>query len=170
MICAPAAGKLVGEQVATWDALADEQRIRELIRIARENRLAELTVEENGVTITVHITPPAQPVVVTAGCEAPHAVAEPPPREREAEQEEGTYEVKSPMAGVFYRAPSPESPPFVEVGSHVEAGDTIGLVEAMKVFNEIKAEVAGEVIALLVNNEDVVSAGQPLVRIRLAKQ
>lgn len=69
----------------------------------------------------------------------------------------------SPLPGTFYRRPSPEEPPFKEVGDDVAVGDVIGLIEVMKVFKEIKAEQAGKITDFLVDNEDAVMAGQPLV-------
>ena len=71
--------------------------------------------------------------------------------------------VTAPVVGVFYRAPEPGAPPFVEVGSHVDEGTTIGLVEVMKMFNSVTAPVHGEVVELLVDNEDFVEFGQPLI-------
>lgn len=71
--------------------------------------------------------------------------------------------VDSPLAGTFYGSPSPGADPFVQVGSQVAAGDPIGLVEAMKVFNEITSDHAGEVVAILVENGDTIAAGQPLI-------
>jgi len=72
-------------------------------------------------------------------------------------------QILSPLPGTFYRKPAPDQPPFKDVGDAVAPGDVIGLVEVMKSFNEIKADVAGKVTAFLVENEDAVMAGQPLV-------
>ena len=79
----------------------------------------------------------------------------------ETDEPEGEV-VKSPMVGTFYRAPSPESDPFVEVGSTVKAGDTLCIVEAMKLLNEIEADFAGTVKAILVENGQPVEYGEPL--------
>ena len=73
----------------------------------------------------------------------------------------------SPMVGVFYRSPMPDAPEFVAVGDAVAAGDIVGLVEAMKIFNEVATEVGGEVVELCAGNEEFVKLGQPLVRIRV---
>ena len=70
--------------------------------------------------------------------------------------------VKSPIVGTFYRAPSPESPPYVEVGSHVKKGDTLCIIEAMKIMNEIEADTEGKVVKILVENGQPVEFGQPL--------
>ncbi|MFH1726009.1 MAG: acetyl-CoA carboxylase biotin carboxyl carrier protein [Elusimicrobiota bacterium] len=74
----------------------------------------------------------------------------------------GALVIKSPMMGVFYRASSPSSPPFVKEGAAVEPGDLIGLIEAMKVFNDVKAEVAGTVTRILIENGKAVKAGQDM--------
>lgn len=74
--------------------------------------------------------------------------------------------VSAPVVGVFYAAPEPGAPPFVEVGSRVEAGATMGLVEVMKMFNSVTADVAGEVVEVLVGNDEFVEFGQPLFLVR----
>jgi acetyl-CoA carboxylase biotin carboxyl carrier protein len=73
--------------------------------------------------------------------------------------------VKSPMVGTFYRAPSPSSPPFVEVGTHVKAGDVVCIVEAMKMMNQIEADHAGVVEAIMVEDGEPVEFDQPLISI-----
>ncbi|MCX7598187.1 MAG: acetyl-CoA carboxylase [Armatimonadetes bacterium] len=75
----------------------------------------------------------------------------------------------APMMGTFYRGPSPESPPYVEEGGHVERGDVVGLIEAMKVFNEIEAPVSGQVLKILVHNGESVQADQRLMLIRVGR-
>ncbi|MGI9498519.1 MAG: acetyl-CoA carboxylase [Geminicoccaceae bacterium] len=74
-------------------------------------------------------------------------------------------QILSPLPGTFYRKPAPDQPPFKDVGDQINEGDVIGLVEVMKVFSEVKAEVAGRVKAFLVENEDPVMAGAPLVEL-----
>ncbi len=73
--------------------------------------------------------------------------------------------ILSPLPGTFYRQPAPDQPPFKDVGDDINEGDVIGLVEVMKVFNEVKAEISGKVKAYLVENEDPVMAGAPLVEL-----
>ncbi|SDK23313.1 acetyl-CoA carboxylase biotin carboxyl carrier protein [Natronincola ferrireducens] len=80
--------------------------------------------------------------------------------------DENIYIVKSPMVGTFYAAPSPESLPFVKVGDKVEKGQTLCIVEAMKMMNEIKSQSAGEIIEILSEDEEIIEYGQPLIRIR----
>lgn len=78
-----------------------------------------------------------------------------------------SYIVKSPMVGTFYGSSSPDSPAFVKVGDRIEKGQIICIIEAMKIMNEIEADVTGEVLDILVNNEDVVEYGQPLMKVRI---
>lgn len=81
-------------------------------------------------------------------------------------EDESLYIVKSPMVGTYYEAPGPGEESFVKIGSIVEKGQTLCIIEAMKLMNEIEAEVSGEVVEILVNNEDIVQFGQPLMKIR----
>ena len=92
---------------------------------------------------------------------APQAAAPAAEAEAAPAQEEG-YVVKAPMVGTFYRAPSPNSPPFVEVGKQVSEGDTLCIIEAMKLLNEIETDVSGVVKKVLVENGEPVEFGQPL--------
>jgi acetyl-CoA carboxylase biotin carboxyl carrier protein len=98
------------------------------------------------------------PVPATAAAPAPHAVSTP----AEAEPGPAGHVVKSPMVGTFYRAPSPEAKPFVEVGQSVKEGDTLCVIEAMKLMNEIEADASGVIQAILVENGQPVEYGQPL--------
>ena len=79
--------------------------------------------------------------------------------------EDKLFKIKSPVSGTFYRAPSPEDPPYVEVGQEVKAGDLVCLVESMKVFTEVTAERSGIIRKILVENEDPVRACQPLFEV-----
>jgi acetyl-CoA carboxylase biotin carboxyl carrier protein len=79
---------------------------------------------------------------------------------------ENLYTVKSPMVGTFYRAPSPDSPPFVKIGDKVQKGQTLCIIEAMKIMNEIESEISGEIVDILLNDEDTVEYGQALMKIR----
>ena len=105
--------------------------------------------------------PAISPDVVQVANFAPAAVEAPADIDRA-----NLEEVPSPMVGTFYRAPSPDADPFVEVGDKIEAETVICIIEAMKVMNEIKAEVAGEAVEILVQNGEAVEFGQPLFLIR----
>lgn len=87
-------------------------------------------------------------------------------REEVSIEEDNLFIVKSPIVGVFYQSPNPEEEAFVKVGSKVEKGDTLCIIEAMKIMNEITCEVSGEIVEILVENEDVVQYGQAIMKIR----
>lgn len=137
------------------------QQIRELAQIVRENGLSALEVSENECRIRIE-------------CEHGRTEAQPLPLPMQTvhvEPEEGTVdfnrarEIKSPMVGVFYAASAPEAKPFVQVGSKVKKGDVVCIVEAMKLMNEITADIDGEVVDICVSDGDVVEYGQPLFKL-----
>ncbi|MCL6594188.1 MAG: acetyl-CoA carboxylase biotin carboxyl carrier protein, partial [Alicyclobacillus sp.] len=99
---------------------------------------------------------------------APAAVASAATPQSPAEPAENMHVVRSPMVGTFYRAPAPDAPPYVEVGSRVTEKTVVCIVEAMKLMNEIEAEVTGEVVAVLAENGQLVEYGQPLFHIKRA--
>lgn len=110
----------------------------------------------------VHSAPESAPAAPAAVREAPQTVA--PPAEKK--KEDNYTEIKSPMVGTFYRAPSPESPPYVEVGDHVNTETVLCIVEAMKLMNEIKAEMRGQIMEILVENGQPVEYGQPMFKVK----
>ena len=150
----------------------DLRKLKKLIDLVEESGIAELEVTEGEekVRIVKHTAMAApQTYMIPQGVPAPLPST---PREKtssfddddlddDADEPEGEV-VKSPMVGTFYRAASPGSDPFVEVGSTVKAGDTLCIVEAMKLLNEIEAEFAGTVKAIMVKNGQPVEYGEPL--------
>lgn len=151
------------ERGIRYNMTVDIDKIRKLVALVEQNHLTEITVEEGGTSVTVKAeiageAPPAQPYY-EAPREAPaHAAAAEP----EAVNE-NLVQIKSPMIGVFYRYPSPDSPPFTEEGDEIEEGQTIGLIEAMKVFSEIPSEVSGRVVSIPAENGKLVQQGDVLV-------
>lgn len=146
------------------------KQIRELAQIVSENGLSaiEIAEGENRVRIERAVAAPAAvPAVVSmpAPVAAPTAPAPAPAAEETNVDFNRTREIKSPMVGVFYAAPSPDAKPFVEVGSKVKKGDIVCIVEAMKLMNEITAEFDGEVVDICVHNGDVVEYGQTLFKL-----
>ena len=146
------------------------KQIRELAQIVSENGLSAIEVAEgeNRVRIERAVAAPAAvPAVVSmpAPVAAPAAPAPAPAAEETNVDFNRTREIKSPMVGVFYAAPSPDAKPFVEVGSKVQKGDIVCIVEAMKLMNEITAEFDGEVVDVCVHNGDVVEYGQTLFKL-----
>jgi len=151
----------------------DLRKLKTLIDLVAESGIAEIEVTEgeDKVRIVKHAPtvvaagPPApMPTVVTGAAAAPMPpapAAAPVAAEAAAEPPKGSV-VKSPMVGTFYRSPSPGAKAFVEVGQPVKPGDTLCIIEAMKLLNEIEAEVAGEVTEILVENGQPVEYGQPL--------
>ncbi len=139
-------------------------QLRSLVRLFRERGLEELVVEESSFKLRLSRRSPEAGRRRSAPARpqrAGRAAARPP---EEAPRGKGrTVAVRAPLIGVFYRAAAPDAPPFVEVGDVVKEGDTLCIVEAMKVFNEIKAEWSGRVLAIPGENGQLVQAGDPLV-------
>jgi len=146
----------------------DLRKLKKLIDLVQESGIAELEITEGeekvkivkGGVVSMTAAPAAvltvpAAVPAAAASPAPAAAAEPP------EGQEG-HVVKAPMVGTFYRSPSPDAKPFVEVGQAVKEGDTICIIEAMKLMNEIEADASGTVKAILVENGQPVEYGQPL--------
>jgi acetyl-CoA carboxylase biotin carboxyl carrier protein len=141
----------------------DLEQLRELIRLLDESNLTEIEVEQDDDRIRVR----RDPAVVMASATqsvAPTSAAEAAAAEQAAADESGLY-VTSPFVGTFYRAPSPDGDPFVEVGDEVVVGQILCIVEAMKLMNEIEAETAGTVVEVLVENGKPVEYGDRLFRI-----
>jgi acetyl-CoA carboxylase biotin carboxyl carrier protein len=142
-------------------------RLRELAELATEFDLAEIEVDGCGGVRVVRRT---------ANAPAPSAEPLPPPllvhpavpAEQAAQPAESGALLTSPFVGTFYRAPSPESPPFADVGQAVRKGQVVCIVEAMKLMNEIESEFDGKILEILVKNAEHVEYGQPLFRIEKA--
>jgi oxaloacetate decarboxylase (Na+ extruding) subunit alpha len=134
------------------------ERIRELVRIVQESGVAEVEIEDDGMRVSVRRREEQPPVQVVA----PLADEEPGELPLASAAPGAPHRVESPMVGVFYRQPEPGSPPFVELGDAVAPGQTLCLLEAMKLFNELKADAAGRVIAIHVDNGQPVEFGQLL--------
>ena len=152
----------------------DLRKLKKLIDLVQESGIAELEITEGEEKVkivkggVVSVTPsmaaaPAAPLAAPAGAPAalPAAAAPAAPAPEAAPAVEG-HVVKAPMVGTFYRSPSPDAKPFVEVGGTVKEGDVICIIEAMKLMNEIDADAAGTVKAILVENGQPVEYGQPL--------
>ncbi len=147
------------------------KEIKEMIKLMHDNNLTELELEREGLKIRLRREGNAagSPSIVLERTNQPdqnimYNVPAQPSELRPVEKSPG-IEVKSPMVGTFYRAPSPDSNPFVEIGSDVEIGQVICIIEAMKLMNEIKAEVKGKVKEILIDNGDPIEFGQVLFRI-----
>lgn len=157
------------------------QELREIIRLIDESTINEFTYETNGAKVKIkketndvatHVIEKEvqQPVVVEKKSEVTEQKIEQEPVEPSADQEEKPenydYEIVSPMVGTFYKAPSPESEPYVKVNNQVNENTIVCIVEAMKLFNEIEAEISGEIVEILVEDGELVEYGQPLFRVK----
>jgi acetyl-CoA carboxylase biotin carboxyl carrier protein len=147
----------------------DIRKIKKLIELVEESGIAELEITEGEESVRIHRgssnagVVPAAPVHYAAPAPAaPLAPAAAPAAEPAAAEVISGHTVKSPMVGTFYRASSPEAKPFVEVGQTVKVGDTLCIVEAMKMMNQIEADKAGVVRDILVDNGDAVEFDQPM--------
>lgn len=142
----------------------DIRKVKKLIELLEASDVAEIEIREGEEAVRISrgmVQPHYMPPPVAQPAPAPAAAPEAPARE--AEPKHKGEPVKSPMVGTFYRAPSPSSPPFVEVGQQVKADDVICIVEAMKMMNQIQAGRAGVIEAILVEDGEPVEYDQPLV-------
>jgi acetyl-CoA carboxylase biotin carboxyl carrier protein len=150
----------------------DLRKIKKLIDLLEESNLAELEIKEGEEVVRLSRVPKgAAPVVATAAAVTPPAAAPAPvvaapvaaaPEAAPADALPAGHVVKAPMVGTFYASASPGAPAFVKVGQQVKAGDTLGVIEAMKMFNQIEAEVAGTVQAILIENGQPVEFDEPM--------
>ena len=149
------------------------KELRELIDFISSTGLEEVNIETEEFKIKVkrspdHVAvaasaPVAAPVALPAAAPAPAVAPQAPAAEKPAETKASNLiQIKSPMIGTFYRTPNPDSPAFVSVGDKVKPGDTVCIIEAMKLFNEIESEVTGTIVEILVENASPVEYDQPL--------
>jgi len=150
---------------------------RGLAEIVAEHGLSELIVDTKEVTLTVRrggvvaqmpampmpMPMPAMPMPAVGS--APHAAAPAGAPAAAAAHDDKSHAVTSPFVGTFYRKPNPDSPPYVSLNERVEKGQVLCIVEAMKLMNEIEADVSGTVVAILVEDGSPVEYGQPLFKI-----
>ncbi len=165
---------------AAGGQMIDLDFLRGLIGAVDASGIDSIEITRAGTRIRISKTPPAPPVSLpamlpsaavaapaTPGAAALPAARPVAPVEEAAPPRTDLYEVKSPMVGTYYRAPAPEAPPYVEVGSQVTRGQTLCILEAMKLMNELDSEVDGIVREVLVDNAEPVEFGQVLFRIEV---
>ena len=155
----------------------DIKELKEIIKLMKDNKLTELEVEQDGTKIklkrgnNVKINKSQELPVMQQYQVAPPSIAQTPPvleKPKEDIDDPNVVIVKSPMVGTFYSSPAPNASAFVSVGQDIKLDDTICIVEAMKIMNEIKTEVAGKVIEILVENGQAVEFDQPIMKIKKA--
>ncbi len=155
----------------------DLSQVRELLTILNNTDIEELNLKSDDFELNVRKGHPPQVIAQApvellpqqpAAAPAAPAAAE-PPAATPASAEKDWVEVTSPMVGTFYRAPAPDEPPFIEEGDKIRTGQTLCIIEAMKLMNEIEAELNGEVVEILVENAQPVAFGDPLIRVKPSK-
>ncbi len=142
----------------------DIRKVKKLIEMMEESDISEIEVKEGEDSVRITRGGAVVPVSVPAATmvPAPAPAVAPAESPRRVEVPQGGHLVRAPMVGTFYRAPSPSSPPFVEIGDQVKEGDTLCIIESMKMMNHIKADRSGKLEAILVNNEEPIEFDQPL--------
>ena len=156
----------------------DLRKIKKLIDLLEESNLAELEIKEGEETVRLSRIPTGVPMMAHAAAppvthvhvEQRPALA-PPQRGADTEASSGSgggkelpdgHVIRAPMVGTYYGSPTPDAPPFVKVGQQVKAGDVLGIIEAMKMFNQIEADVSGTIAAVLVSSGQPVEFDEPL--------
>ncbi|MFM6953503.1 MAG: acetyl-CoA carboxylase biotin carboxyl carrier protein [Sphingobacteriaceae bacterium] len=150
----------------------DIKEIQDLIKFVQKSGVNEVSIEENDFKITIKTNQAPTLVTATIPAAAPAAAAPAPvaaspaapaPSAAPVVSESDNYlTIKSPMIGTFYRSASPDKPAFVNVGDEIKAGQVLCVVEAMKLFNEIEAEISGRIVKVLVDNASPIEFDQPL--------
>ncbi|MCW8834334.1 MAG: acetyl-CoA carboxylase biotin carboxyl carrier protein [Colwellia sp.] len=144
----------------------DIRKIKKLIELVEESGINELEISEGEESVRISRGGPAvaAPIIQAApvAAPAPVAVSAAPAAEASAPAAISGHVVRSPMVGTFYASASPDAPAFAEVGQHVNAGDTLCIVEAMKMMNQIEADKSGVIKEILAQNEDAIEFDQPL--------
>jgi acetyl-CoA carboxylase biotin carboxyl carrier protein len=148
------------------------REIQRLVKMVERSTISEIELEEKGLKIRISknsshdgqtvVWAPSLPLGASP---MPVPQAAPQPTELATPQKTGIVEIKSPMVGTFYRAPAPDAEPYVRIGDHVEGGRVLCIIEAMKLMNEIEAEVTGTIIEILSENAQPVEFGQILFRV-----
>ncbi|MEO1180460.1 MAG: acetyl-CoA carboxylase biotin carboxyl carrier protein [Cyanobacteria bacterium J06636_28] len=162
----------------------DFSELRQLVAALDQTDIAELTLKNPSFELTLRkATAPSQSVVLAPDAAVQPVVPSPPPTltappaaepaavaaapaAPPATTTSDLYEITSPMVGTFYRSPAPDESPFVDTGDRIKTGQTVCIIEAMKLMNELEAEVSGEIVEILVQNAEPVEFGQPLMRVK----
>ena len=161
------------------DDVFDVDKIKSFVELMKTHDLSEINLKQGEQQIQLKRGGPTPQItgVLPAAAHVPTLppqssdVPSPPPLPQQAEKadEPNIVYIKSPMVGTFYARANPDADVFVRVGDHVEPETTVCIIEAMKVFNEIAAEIAGEIVAVLVENEEPVEYGKPLFKVDTGK-
>ena len=150
----------------------DIRKVKKLIELLEESGIAEIEIHEGEESVRISrgsTAAPMQTYINTPPPQAPVAAGEPHATRLGTEEQKPSNDyadeghvINSPMVGIFYSSPSPDEPPFIDKGQTVKVGDTLCIIEAMKIMNHIEADVSGKLIRTLVENGEAVEYGQPL--------
>jgi acetyl-CoA carboxylase biotin carboxyl carrier protein len=164
-------------QEISTDDLFQMHALRELLHVLTNTDITEFSLERDGAKLHIKrsgMTPVYEPVppVLSAShlaplgsSRTPHPPADPHTAAHTLDIPAGWFTIISPMVGTFYVASSPKDDPFVNEGDEIQAGDTVGIIEAMKIMNEVESDIAGRVVRMLIQNAQPVEYGQPLMLI-----
>jgi len=153
----------------------NEKKLRKLLQIFADSDLEDLEIQHSfwGTKVRLSrrnsqpsMSPPVSAPPTSHETPPVSAAGEMPPITTDDDVQEDLHTIKAPMVGTFFRATSPEEDPFISAGDRVEPGQTICIVEAMKIMNEIEADIKGEIVEILIDNAEPVEYNQPLVLIR----
>ena len=151
----------------------DHDQLHRLLEVLGESDIQEFRLEGDDFRLEIRrnlpgqaVMAPVMPAPVAAAAPAATTLASPPPAATATRSD--LLEITAPMVGTFYRAPAPGEAPFIEVGHRIDVGQTVCILEAMKLMNELEAEVSGDVVEILVDNGTPVEFGQVLMRVRPA--
>jgi acetyl-CoA carboxylase biotin carboxyl carrier protein len=147
----------------------DIRKVKKLIELLQESGISEIEVHEGEESVRIsshHATSAQQTVVQVPQSPAPQAKVVAVANETSVHPVDEGHIVKSPMVGIYYSSPSPDTSAFIEIGQTVEKGDVLCIVEAMKIMNQIEADASGVVSKIFVENGDPIEYGQPLFAIR----
>lgn len=154
----------------------DIKGLKEFVKLAKDSGASELIYETKSVKLKVNfggtqVVMQSSPIASVANSAPAQAVQQTPAAAsspKQAKSDAGLHVVKSPFVGTFYAAPGPGKPAYAKVGDKVKVGQTLCVLEAMKIMNEIDADASGEIVEICVENESLVEFGQPLFKIRPA--
>lgn len=145
------------------------EEIKEIISFLKDTDVTELNIEKEGFKIRIKRGYVYAPVEITKTVKTSVEPSQPSYQTEVLKEEETLHTITSPLVGTFYRASSPDAPPFVEVGSQVKKGQVLCIIEAMKIMNEIESDVSGIVRKILVENGQPVEYGEPLFLIEVTE-
>jgi len=149
------------------------KELKELIEAVNRSAITQFEMEQEGLKLSLRkdtalqtVGAPNSALAMTAYNQLPAAQQSVPVTALTVPEEEGILLVKSPMVGVFYEAPQPGAPPFVKIGDQIRLGQILCIIEAMKLMNEVQAEIEGTIVDIMIRNEEMAEYGQPLFKVK----